>query len=71
MEEFEAGSAILRGEAAHHLGRVLRAEAGQLYELSDGQRLWLARTENVGRDEVQFTLVEQLPTVVALSLIHI
>lgn len=64
MDEFEAGSAILRGEAAHHLGRVLRAEAGQLYELSDGQRLWLARTENVGRDEVQFTLVEQLPTVV-------
>ncbi len=64
VDEFEAGSAILRGEAAHHLGRVLRAEAGQLYELSDGQRLWLARTENVGRDEVQFTLVEQLPTVV-------
>ncbi len=65
MEKFDVGTAILRGEAAHHLGRVLRAEAGQLYELSDGQRLWLARTENVGRDEVQFTLVEQLPTVVA------
>jgi len=55
----------LRGEAAHHLGRVLRAEAGQLYELSDGQCLWLARTENVGRDEVRFTLVEQLPVAIA------
>src|SRR5579862_6686222 len=61
VEKFEDGSAILRDDAAHHLGRVLRAEAGQLYELSDGRQLWLARTESVGRDEVQFTLVEQLP----------
>src|SRR5579864_546175 len=61
VEEFDAGSATLRGEAAHHLGRVLRAETGQLYELSDGERVWLARTESVGRDAVQFSLVEPLP----------
>lgn len=61
VEQFEAGSAALRGEAAHHLGRVLRAEPGQLYELSDGRRVWLARTEKVSRDEVRFALVEQLP----------
>jgi 16S rRNA (uracil1498-N3)-methyltransferase len=60
VDEFRAGSAVLRGDAAHHLGRVLRAEAGQLYELSDGQCVWLARTESVGRDEVRFTLVEPL-----------
>ena len=65
VDEFNAGSAILRGEAAHHLGRVLRAETGQLYELSDGQSVWLARTESVGRDEVQFSLVEPLPAPVA------
>jgi 16S rRNA (uracil1498-N3)-methyltransferase len=65
VEEFEARSATLRGEAAHHLGRVLRAETGQLYELSDGQRVWLARTESVGRDEVQFSLVEPLPAAAA------
>jgi 16S rRNA (uracil1498-N3)-methyltransferase len=65
VEQFEAGSATLRGEAAHHLGHVLRAEAGQLYELSDGQCVWLARTESVGRDEVQFSLVEPLPLPVA------
>ncbi len=37
---------MLRGEAAEHLGRVLRAEPGQLYELSDGRsRLaWPRRT---------------------------
>jgi 16S rRNA (uracil1498-N3)-methyltransferase len=40
---------------------VLRAETGQLYELSDGQKVWLARTESVGRDEVRFSLVESLP----------
>ncbi len=61
MKEFEAGSATLRGEAAHHLGRVLRAEAGQLCELSDGRDVWLARTEKVGRDEIEFSLVEPLP----------
>src|ERR1700680_2608299 len=65
VEKFEAESATLRGEAAHHLGRVLRAESGQLYELSDGQCVWLARTESVGRDELQFTLVEPLPVQVA------
>ena len=65
VEEFGAGSAILRGEAAHHLGRVLRAEAGQLYELSDGQCLWLARTDSVGRDEVRFSLLEPMEAPVA------
>ena len=64
VERFEAGSAFLRGDAAHHLGRVLRAEPGQLYELSDGRRLWLARTENVMRDEVRFSLVEELAALI-------
>jgi len=51
----------MEGEAAHHLGRVLRAQAGQLYELSDGERVWLGRIESVGRGRVQFALVEELP----------
>jgi 16S rRNA (uracil1498-N3)-methyltransferase len=71
VEEFEARSATLRGEAAHHLGRVLRAETGQLYELSDGQCVWLARTESVGRDEVQFSLVQPLPVPVATVRIEL
>src|SRR5260370_40827669 len=53
----------MAGEAAHHLERVLRAKIGQLYELSDGERVWLARIESVGRDRVQFALVEELPAV--------
>jgi 16S rRNA (uracil1498-N3)-methyltransferase len=61
VEGFEGGSAILTGDAANHLARVLRAEPGQLYELSDGESLWLAETEKVGREETKFSLVEQLP----------
>lgn len=48
------------GEAAHHVGRVLRAQPGQLYELSDGDRVWLGRVENAGRERVEFALVEKL-----------
>jgi 16S rRNA (uracil1498-N3)-methyltransferase len=61
VEQFAAETAVMEGEAAHHLGRVLRAQAGQLYELSDGERVWLGRVESVGRDRVQFALVEELP----------
>jgi len=53
----------MEGEAAHHLGRVLRAQTGQLYELSDGERVWLGRIETVSRDRVQFALVDELPAV--------
>jgi 16S rRNA (uracil1498-N3)-methyltransferase len=52
----------MEGDAAHHLGHVLRAQAGQLYELSDGSTAWLARIESVGRNRVEFALVQQLPT---------
>ena len=50
----------MTGVAAHHLGRVLRAEAGQLYELSDGERVWLGRVEQAERDRVEFALVEPI-----------
>ncbi|MGB2675728.1 MAG: RsmE family RNA methyltransferase [Candidatus Acidiferrum sp.] len=61
VERFEAQRARMEGEAAHHLGRVLRAQPGQLYELSDGQRVWLGRVALLGRDVVEFALVEELP----------
>ncbi len=60
VQHFENGRAVLRGEAAHHLGRVLRAQAGQLYELSDGKRVFLARVERAGRDEVEFALLDEV-----------
>jgi 16S rRNA (uracil1498-N3)-methyltransferase len=60
VEQFENQRAVMEGEAAHHLGRVLRAQAGQLYELSDGANVWLAEIESVTRDRVQFKLVESI-----------
>ena len=61
IDKFSGGRAVLGGDGAHHLGRVLRAEPGQLYELSDGNRVCLARIEEVKRDRVEFSLVEELP----------
>ena len=66
IEQFDASTAILRGEAAEHLGRVLRAEPDQLYELSDGERVWLAKVARValakrGESRVEFSLVEPIP----------
>jgi 16S rRNA (uracil1498-N3)-methyltransferase len=50
----------MRGEAAHHLGRVLRAQPGQVYELSDGETVWLGQIKSAGRDNVEFALVEKV-----------
>ena len=61
VEAFDANRAVLAGDAAHHLGRVLRAEPGQLYELSDGTAVWLGRIEFAGKDRIDFSLVEPIP----------
>src|SRR5271165_5830073 len=65
LERFDGTSATLRGDTAEHLGRVLRAEPGQLYELSDGQRVWLGRIERValtkrGDSRIEFALLEPI-----------
>jgi 16S rRNA (uracil1498-N3)-methyltransferase len=65
VDRFDSSSATLVGETAEHLGRVLRAEPGQLYELSDGERVWLARVESValpkrGEKRIEFALVEPI-----------
>ena len=61
VEAFAGGSASLTGDAAHHVGRVLRAEPGQLYELSDASSVFLARVERVSNARVDFALIEKLP----------
>jgi 16S rRNA (uracil1498-N3)-methyltransferase len=60
VDQFSNGGARLEGDAAHHLGRVLRAEPGQLYELSDGSAVFLARVEKVGREAVEFVTLEPI-----------
>jgi 16S rRNA (uracil1498-N3)-methyltransferase len=62
VEQFSGDRAVMEGEAAHHVGRVLRAQPGQVYELSDGSRVRLGRVENVTREEVEFALLEEVPS---------
>jgi 16S rRNA (uracil1498-N3)-methyltransferase len=61
VEQFTGSTAVMEGDAAHHLGNVLRAQTGQLYELSDGSAAWLARIDSVARNRVEFALLEPLP----------
>ena len=78
VDRFDSQSASLLGETADHLGRVLRAAPGQLYELSDGQHVWLGRIERVvtakrGESRIDFSLVQPIeqrldPLVVQLYL---
>ena len=60
VEQFDGQRALVSGDRAHHLGVVLRAQPGQLYELSDGTRVCLGRIEKVARDNVEFVLLEEL-----------
>jgi 16S rRNA (uracil1498-N3)-methyltransferase len=52
------GLAELRGEDAHHLARVLRAEPGQRYEISDGNAAFLAEIAEVANHRVAFRVIE-------------
>jgi 16S rRNA (uracil1498-N3)-methyltransferase len=61
VDAFDGDRSVLTGDAAHHLGRVLRAEPGQLYELSDGTSVRLGKIEFSGRDRVEFSLLEAVP----------
>ena len=60
VDAVEGGRAELRGEEARHLARVLRAEAGQRYELTDNQTAWLAEIVEARGDRVVFGIVEPI-----------
>src|SRR5262249_53805513 len=57
VDSFEDGFAVLRGDDARHLARVLRAEAGQQYELSDNHKVRLAEIVHASPSEVRFRLL--------------
>jgi 16S rRNA (uracil1498-N3)-methyltransferase len=61
VQEFTNQQALIEGQTAYHLARVLRAEPGQEYELSDGEHVWLGRIERVSPERVQFELIEEVP----------
>ncbi len=53
--------AELTGDDAHHLVRVLRAEAGQNYEISDGASIYLATVAEARKSRVVFNVGERVP----------
>ncbi len=61
VDEVRDGGAVLAGEDARHLGQVLRAEPGQVCELSDNRSVYLAEIETVRKDGVRFRILEELP----------
>jgi 16S rRNA (uracil1498-N3)-methyltransferase len=60
VEQVRNQRAELTGEDARHLTRVLRVEKGQQYEISDGDRAWLAEVESAHKDQVAFHVLERL-----------
>src|SRR3977135_1568511 len=60
VDEVRRGEAELTGEEAEHLTRVLRAEAGEQFELCDGARLYLGEIVEARKHSVRFRIVEAL-----------
>ncbi len=61
VPQVRRGVAELTGDEAEHLVRVLRAEVGQVYEISDNENLYLAEVEVARKSQVTFKVLEDLP----------
>jgi 16S rRNA (uracil1498-N3)-methyltransferase len=61
VREIRRGTAELTGADAEHLVRVLRAEAGQIYEISNNRQKYLAEIETARKSSVVFRVLEELP----------
>lgn len=61
VDAIEDGAAVLAGDDARHLARVLRAEAGQQYEISDNQSVYLAEIAEARKDRIVLRVLEPLP----------
>lgn len=71
VQEVRRGAADLTGSDAEHLVRVLRAEAGQIYEISDNRNLYLAEIETAHKSLVTFRVLEQLAPQVPTAAVHL
>jgi len=76
VDRIQGDRATLHGQDAHHLARVLRAEPGQRYELTDGAALCLAEVVSAEPRQVEFRILEALdpgptlpPIVIVAALI--
>lgn len=63
VDQVRNGHAEISGDDARHLTRVLRVEAGQIYEISDDQNVYVAEVETARKEHVVFKTREKLPLV--------
>lgn len=61
VPEIRNGHAELDGDDAKHLTQVLRVEAGQIYEISDNENVYLAEVALARKAHVVFDITDQLP----------
>ena len=69
VDRIQGDHAELTGDDARHLARVLRAEPGQRYELSDQQRACLAEISDVTPKRIAFRILEPLPAEIPFARI--
>jgi 16S rRNA (uracil1498-N3)-methyltransferase len=67
-DEVSANSAVLTGEHADHLIRVLRARVGQEYDIGAGAVVRRGRIANIAEGRVEFELGEELSASKAIDL---
>jgi 16S rRNA (uracil1498-N3)-methyltransferase len=60
VDHVQGGQAEIAGENAHHLTRVLRVEVGQIFEITDNRRAWLASVETSRKNLVRFNVIEEI-----------
>lgn len=60
-DQLEGDRALLLGQNAHHLSRVLRAKAGQEFDIVCGDAVRVGRIATIDDDRVVFDLGESVP----------
>jgi 16S rRNA (uracil1498-N3)-methyltransferase len=71
VDQIHKQQAEILGDDAHHLVRVLRVEAGEHYEITDGHNIYLAEVTEARKSRVLFATkdrIEPKPEVLRLSL---
>jgi 16S rRNA (uracil1498-N3)-methyltransferase len=67
-DEVAGNVAVLKGDHADHLIRVLRARVGQEFDIATGVVVRRGRIVNIADARVEFELGEELPTATAVKL---
>lgn len=67
-DSWDDASAVLTGEHAAHLSRVLRARPGQEFEIVAGEKVRHGRIESISDERVVFALGEETSAAAALPI---